>query len=288
MAITRRPRLSTMPAGAIAILALALPWAGPASGNPQAPAPAPATATATAPAPVTAPAPATALAPATNGHAVGTLQPYKARYQVSYRGIISGGEIECSFRPGPVAGEWLYDTRAFPNLLARAFVSPRAGEHSRMMLTESGIRPMSYEMNDGNSDPTKQIKVTFDWTKQRVSGVDKGKPFDFEVPPGTQDTASAQAAMINERLAGRMPTGYPIVTGDEVNNFRYWSEGLEKVETPFGKFEAEVWANQKQRARSDRMLKVWLAPTLGYVPVQAVQYRKGNPEWQMQLVGLQR
>jgi len=34
--------------------------------------------------------------------------------------------------------------------------------------------------------------------------------------------------------------------------------------------------------------KMWHAPSLGYIPVQAIQYRKGNPEVQMKLVRLER
>jgi hypothetical protein len=61
---------------------------------------------------------------------------------------------------------------------------------------------------------------------------------------------------------------------------------MQQVMTPFGQVEAEVWANQ--RDGSNRVSKVWHAPSLGYVPVQAIQYRKGTPEVQMKLVKLQR
>ena len=46
------------------------------------------------------------------------LQPYTARYQVSYRGL-NGGEIESSFKRGAAAGQWQYETRRVPDL-ARA------------------------------------------------------------------------------------------------------------------------------------------------------------------------
>jgi hypothetical protein len=56
--------------------------------------------------------------------------------------------------------------------------------------------------------------------------------------------------------------------------------------TPFGQFEAVVWANQ--RDGSTRVTKVWHAPALGYVPVQAIQYRQGQAETQMKLLALTR
>ena len=111
-------------------------------------------------------------------------------------------------------------------------------------------------------------------------------PFDLAVQPGTQDTASVQAAMIIELLAGRSPAGFPILTGRLLREYRYWYEGKASVMTPFGQFEAVVWANQ--RDGSTRVTKVWHAPALGYVPVQAIQYRKGQAETQMKLVALTR
>lgn len=214
-----------------------------------------------------------------------TLQPYKARYQVHYRGL-SGGQIETGLRPGPEAGQWLYETRAFPSLLGRVAVSSQARERSVMQVTPTGVRPLTFDFNDGSDGSAKDVRFAFDWNAQRVKGVAEGVPFEFDVPPGTQDTASVQAAMLVELLAHRKPTSFAILTGRRLREYRYWSEGRATVMTPFGQFETVVWANQ--RDGSTRVTKVWHAPALGYLPVQAMQYRKGQPEVQMRLLSLER
>ena len=214
-----------------------------------------------------------------------TLQPYKARYQVTYRGL-SGGQIESSLSRGPVAGQWLYETRAFPTLLARVVVSPQARERGVMQIAPDGVRPLSFDFNDGNAESAKDVRLTFDWAAGRVRGEAQGVPFELAVARGTQDTASVQAAMLVDLLAGRAPEGFPIVTGSKLRFYRYWQEGRATVMTPFGQFDTVVWANQ--RDGSTRVTKVWHAPSLGYVPVQAVQYRKGQAETQMKLVALER
>jgi hypothetical protein len=213
------------------------------------------------------------------------LQPYKVRYQVSYRGI-SGGQIEATLKHGPSPDLWIYETRAFPNLLGRIAVSPAARERSTILIDANGVRPLTFDFNDGGTDPTKFIKHTFDWPANRVTGVAKGKPFAFDVTPGTQDTASIQAAMIVELLAGHSPTGFSLLSGHDLNDYKYWSEGKRQVVTPYGQLEAEVWASQ--RPGSDRISRVWHAPSLGYLPVQAIQFRKGNPEVQLKMVSLER
>ena len=213
------------------------------------------------------------------------LQPYTARYQVSYRGL-NGGEIESSFKRGTAAGQWQYETRVFPTLLARVAISSQAHEKSVIELSPAGIRPLSFNFDDGSASAAKDVRLAYDWNELTVTGSVEGKPVALAITPGTHDTSSVQAAMILELLAGRKPQSFKIITGGKLREYRYWPEGTQQVMTPYGQVEAEVWASQ--RTGSNRVTKTWHAPSLGYVPVQAIQYRKVNPEVQMKLVRLQR
>jgi hypothetical protein len=212
-------------------------------------------------------------------------QPYTARYQVSYRGL-NGGEIEASFRRGREPNQWQYETHAFPSLLGRLAVSTAAHELGRMLITPAGVRPLSFEFEDGSASGEKDVHVAYDWAGGKATGTAKGTTAVLDLVPGTQDTASVQAAMIQELLAGRKPQGFRLITGNKVHDYKYWSEGTQQVTTPFGRFDAVVWANQ--RPGSNRVSKVWHAPALGYVPIQAIQYRKGKAEVEMKLLRLQR
>jgi hypothetical protein len=214
-----------------------------------------------------------------------SIQPYTARYQVSYRGL-SGGEIESSFSRDAAPGQWRYETRVFPNLFGRIAVSAQARELSTMVITSSGVRPTSFSFDDGSQSSTKDVRLNYDWAGRTVTGEAAGMPVSFALAPGTQDTASVQAAMIQERLAGRKPQSFRIITGHKMRDYRYWQEGTAQIMTPYGQVETEVWASQYEG--STRVSKMWHAPSLGFIPVQAIQYRKGNPEVQMKLVKLER
>lgn len=214
-----------------------------------------------------------------------TLRPYAARYQVSYKGL-RGGELESSFRQAGEPGLWLYESRVYPNILGRLAVSSQARERSTMSVTPAGVRPLAFSFNDGSENSHKDVQLSYDWAAGKATGTAEGKAVAYDLAPGTHDTASVQAAVILDLLAGRKPQAYRIITGDKIGDYRYWTEGTQQVMTPWGQFEAEIWASQ--RNGSNRISKVWYAPALGYVPVQAVQYRKGNVEVQMKLVKLQR
>jgi hypothetical protein len=221
--------------------------------------------------------------PAGADHATSQLEPYTARYQVSYRGL-AGGHVESSLKPGSAPGIWLYATRAYPNFLGRMAISAAAREHGTMQISSESVRPLEFEFNDGSAEDAKDVSLKFDWEAGQVTGIADGKPFTYEVGPGTQDTASVQAAMIVELLAGHTPAGFPIIAGGKLRQYRYWSEGTARITTPAGEYDTVVWASQ--RDGSSRVSRVWHAPQLGYVPVQAVQYRKGKPELQMKLASL--
>jgi hypothetical protein len=213
------------------------------------------------------------------------LQPYTVRYQVTYRGI-GGGEIESSFKRGGAADQWQYETRVFPNLLAQLAVSPGARETSTMLVTPTGVRPLAFSFNDGSDNVAKDVRLVYDWAAGRVTGTNEGKPVDLPLVAGTHDTASVQAAMTLELLAGRKPTSFKVITDGKLREYHYWTEGTQQVQTPLGKVDTVIWASQ--RTGSDRVQKVWHAPSLGYIPVQATQYRKGKAETQMKLLKLDR
>ncbi len=239
---------------------------------------------------------AAAIAPASAVHAADAkattaagLVPYKARYQVSYRSI-SGGQIESTLRRGSAPGQWLYESRAFPNILARVAVSPDARQRSTMEMFQGQMRPLTLVFDDGieesSGERPKDLRMEFDWSAGHVRGESKGKPFDLPLQPGTQDSTSVQMAMIMELAAGREPKMFRIQNGARLEEYRYWPEGRATVVTPYGQFETVIWASQ--RDGSKRVNRVWHAPQLGYVPVQAIQYNKGNPDVQMKLVALER
>lgn len=229
--------------------------------------------------------PSLALGPAKPELGATTLLPYSARYQVSYRGLV-GGHIENSLRRGATPGQWVYETRPLPNLFGRLAVSDRARATSTLLISGSGVRPLTLTYEDGTSASEKDVRLVFDWSTNVLRGEARHGPFELAVTPGTQDTASVQAAMIVDLLAGREPRSLRIVTSNKLRDYRTWPEGRATVETPFGKFDTVVWASQREG--SNRLMKVWHAPALGYIPVQAVQFRKGKAETKMQLERLER
>jgi hypothetical protein len=208
---------------------------------------------------------------------------YRARYSVSYRGI-GGGNIAVSLQPAP-DGTWVYESKAYPNLLGRLAISTSAHERGVMEITDAGVRPLRYDYDAGRSDDSKDIHVEFDWSKGRVRGTNEGREFAYDLAPGTQDTASVQAAAMRELGLGRAPQSFKLVSGGKIRDLKYWPEGTAHIKTPHGEYDTVIWASQREG--SSRVQRVWHAPSLGFVPVQAIQYRDGRAELEMRLVKLE-
>ena len=138
-----------------------------------------------------------------------------------------------------------------------------------MQVNGTGVRPLSFDFNDGGASSKKNVTLRYDWSANTVTGQASGKPVAFELVPGMQDTASVQAAMILELAAGRKPTGFRIMTGNKMRDYRYWPEGVQQVMTPYGQVEAQVWASQREG--SDRVTKTW------HAAVTRLRARAGHP-----------
>jgi len=85
---------------------------------------------------------------------------------------------------------------------------------------------------------------------------------------------------------GTLPSTYRIIDKDEVKEFDYAFEGRKTLTTELGELDTLVVASH--RAGSNRILRMWFAPALGYVPVQAERTREGKLEFAMRIKSLAR
>jgi hypothetical protein len=86
---------------------------------------------------------------------------------------------------------------------------------------------------------------------------------------------------------GNLPPIFHIIDKDQIKEFLYTREGTEKLRTAIGMLDTVVVASRHGPTDS-RVLRMWFAPDLGYVPVQAERRRDGKLEFAMRIRTLQR
>lgn len=211
------------------------------------------------------------------------IEPFKATYAVTYRGLTAGNITFELKREGP--NRYLYHSSVQPSFLASMVVSSRATEMSRFIITDEGVQPLEWKLEDGTSETAKDGALTFDIAAKRVRGTVENKAVDLTFEGHVQDRMSLQIEVMRALLQDREPGTIPIVDDERIKTYDYVRRRTEKMKTRVGEFDSVVY--ESTRARGKRLSRMWHAPSLGYLPVRAEQVREGRLETIMQLVSLQ-
>ena len=212
-------------------------------------------------------------------------QPFTATYAVSYRGM-GAGTLKMQLQRDPQSGQYIFETRASPSLLARFAVSRNAIERSVMEITNEGVRPLQWQMDDGKTGTKGDGTLAFDWSQGSVSGAYRDTPVALSTEAKLQDRQSIQIQVMTDLLRGQEPGAVPMVNDDKIRQYAYTRGDNTTVDTKLGKIDAVLY--ESTRPGSNRVSKVWHAPSFGYLPVRAEQIRKGKVETVMTLIALEK
>lgn len=216
-----------------------------------------------------------AQTPAPGGAAIA---PFSAHYLADWKSINIGTsdlELKQDTEPGHYLYTWKITARGIFRLY-RAEVTQK----SWLSIDGDHVRPEKYRAEDGSSTVT----LDFDWNSRHARGTAEGKTVDLAVALGTQDVMSIQVEVMRDLRNDSLPKTFQIVDKDEVKEFNYTREGSAKLKTALGELDTVIVASQ--RTGNNRILRMWFAPSLGYVPVQAERTRDGKLEIAMWIKSL--
>jgi hypothetical protein len=211
-------------------------------------------------------------------------QPFKITFDVEWHGMGAGTSTLQLTRNSPT--EYTYESSNTARGIFRLAIPDTITQVSHMSLVDGKIRPSSYVGDDGSSDTDKDVSLKFDWNAMRVTGTAENKPVDAALTAGVQDSLSVQVALMCALAAGESPKSFQLIDKDEVKEYQYTHEGNATLDTPVGKLDTVIYTSQ--RKGSKRLTRLWIAPSLGYLPVRAEQVNKGKRELQLTLKSLER
>lgn len=212
------------------------------------------------------------------------LKPYTARYTFSFYGLTAGESTLVLKHEG--ANEWSYTSTTEPRGLGRLYRSNPAVIVSRMEIGPEGVRPLSFQAEDGSSSKDRDADLRFDWAASRVTGTAENQTIDMPLPAGTQDDLSIQVALMYELLAGRTPKSFRIFDPKGIREYAYRHEGPATLKTALGSVATEIYSSHK--AGSPRTTYFWCAPAYGFLPMRAEQRRKDSLEWRTEILAVER
>jgi hypothetical protein len=207
--------------------------------------------------------------------------PFAAHYAAEWRGI-RVGVSDLELKEDTIPGHFVYVWRISARGIFRLAYSSDVLQTSWFSMQAGHVRPAKYQGEEGSS----VVNLDFDWGSGHARGVSEGKSVDIAIRDGTQDVMSIQVEVMQSLKNGNLPSDFLIVDKDEAKDFAYTTEGAARISTALGDLDTLVVASS--RAGSNRVLRMWFAPSLGMVPVQAERTRDGRPEFAMRIRSLQR
>jgi hypothetical protein len=205
-----------------------------------------------------------------------SLQPFVAHYEASWKGI-SVGTSDIQLNAGSEPGHYLYTWTITARGIFRLAYRDDLVQKSWLRVIDNHVRPDKYFGKEGGAS----VELNFDWQTMRATGLSETKPVDIALPQGAQDVMSSQVEVMLDLLNGSLPKTFQIIDKDQLKEFIYTQEGAAKIRTEIGELETVIVTSQ--RTGNNRILRMWFAPSLGYVPVQAERSRDGKVEIAMRI-----
>ncbi len=212
------------------------------------------------------------------------LKPFVAVYALKWHAFTAGHSTVTLRQTGPQTYEYRSVNHA-RGLFRLAFPDAIV-ETSRFSIVDGRVRPLSYEEVNGPNRSDRDVKIEFDWQNGRAHGVEHGKPVDQPLASGTQDPLSVQIELMRELEAGGHPTRFLLFDQNVAKRFHYTLERTVRIDTALGPLDTVVY--RSERPGAERVLRLWLAPRLGYLPVNAERDRQGRVEFRLYILRLTR
>jgi hypothetical protein len=211
----------------------------------------------------------------------GAPKPFKAHYIADWKGInVAVSDIE--LRAGDSPGKYTYYWSVAARGVFRIAYSDPVIQTSWFDIVGGHVRPYRYHGEEGGAS----VNVDFNWASMRATGTAENKPLDLPMKADAQDLNSIQVEIMMDLRNGGLPKTYQILDKDQLKDFDYVPEGTARLRTELGELDTVVVASRRQG--NDRVLRLWFAPSLGFVPVQAERMRHGSQEFEMRIKTLTR
>ena len=210
------------------------------------------------------------------------IEPFSGHYVAEWRDI-SVGTSDLKLERDSKTGQYHYTWTISARGIFRLVYSNDVTQQSWFNVVGNHIRPERYHAEQGSSS----VSFEFDWNTGHAFGSSEGKQVDIVLKPGTQDLMSIQVEVMLDLKNGDMPGVFSIIDKDQTKDFMYTREGTAKLRTPLGSIDTIIVAS-RHSANDSRVLRMWFAPDLGFVPVQAERTRDGKLEFAIRIHSLKR
>jgi hypothetical protein len=205
--------------------------------------------------------------------------PFSAHYTADWR-TLNVGTSDIVLRADTTPDHYVYTWTLTARGIFKIIYPDDVIQRSWFSVVNGHVRPERYRSEQGDA----KTSIDFDWPAGRVVGESEKKPVDLPLTAGSQDVMSIQIEVMLDLRSGKLPASFRILDKEGFKDFTYTLEGPARIRTALGMLDTLVVASQ--RPGNSRILRMWFAPSLGFVPVQAERSRDGKLEFAMRVKSL--
>lgn len=210
--------------------------------------------------------------------------PFQATYSVQWKGFNAGTSKLELRRTG--TDTWLYDSRNLARGVFRIAIPDTVTQTSELRFANGHTQPLKFRGDDGGEATNRDVSLDFDWQQGRVRGTAENRPVDLALQPGLQDPMSIQIAQMHAAATGQVPARMHSIDKDAVKEYEFTRVGPERLKTALGELDTVIF--ESRRPGSSRVIRLWMAPSLGYLPVRAERRKGEKLEFAMAIRALER
>ena len=208
--------------------------------------------------------------------------PFVATFQVAWHGITAGDSTLALVADAP--GHFTYSSNIKAHGIFRLVFPVALIQSSTFTLADGHVVPLHYQESGLARDHSDEVELTFDRDSGRVHGTSEKHAVDQPLDPDIQDPMSVQIELMRQLQAGLVPTQFKLFDKDQAKEYFYTRERTEVLDTPLGAQDTVVY--RSDRPGSDRVTRLWLAPKLHFLPLQAARSRKGSVDLSMRILSV--
>jgi len=200
-------------------------------------------------------------------------ESFTAHFAMSAQGITIA---RSQWKLEPAGGDvFVYTTQSESVGIAKLLRNEKVEERSRFSVSGSDLRPLGYHYLRSRGKRKREADVRFDWDGGQGLNTINGETWTMALEPGVQDKLSYMfAIMLAMEKQGSPPPSITLSDGGKVKTYQLALIGHEQRETGLGKLET---AHIKRSTADDpRVTHIWLAPSLGFLPVHIEHHEDGE------------
>lgn len=190
-------------------------------------------------------------------------QPFEATYLVSM-GPMTIGESTRSLSLDR-NGNYVLRSSSRATGMASFVVKDQLEERSTWRFVNNGIQALEYRSNRTGGKREKTERVVFDWKKRVATGSGTRGNWQIAITTPSYDKLLYQLAASQDLANGKRKLSYLIADHGNLRDYDVGIVGEETISTALGKFET---IKIKRMDDDKRDTTLWIAPSLGYLPVR--------------------